>query len=216
MRHINHGITAALGIAWILGTASSGQAATITKTDTPAGGIYLDASSATRTFSVLTTEIPANYFVSKVTFTIDFEKYDGETLGVNAGGNPYYNEIVLKLKNPAGVETSLIAAGAFANGSGGFRGVITFDDAATQFVNNNTAQLTAGTYMPTGAGTMSSLNTLSGAGNWTLTLQDTVAADHLGYWSSSMTLQTTFIPEPASLALTLLGAVPLLYRRRGV
>ena len=189
-------------------------AATVTKTNTASGGFYLDASSTTRIFTVLASDLPTGQFVTKVTFLIDFEKYDGETIGVNLGGTPYYNEIVLKLKNPTGIETTMIASGAFANGSVGFRGVITFDDSAAQAVNFNTAQITAGTYKPSGTNTMSTLNTASWAGNWTLTLQDTASQDHLGYWSSSMTLQSSVVPEPSSLLL--LGFLPLVLRYRRV
>lgn len=203
-------------ILCIIGTLLPSQAATIVKTDTAAGGVYLDASTATRTFSVLTSDIPSGHYINFVTFTIDFEKFDGETIGVNAGGTPYYNEISLKLKNPAGTETTLIAAGAFATGSGGFRGVITFDDAAALVVNNNTAAVSAGTFRPTGAGTMGNLQTNSGAGTWTLTMQDTAWADHLGYWSSTLTLQTrsALIPEPATLGLCVLGLGALAGLRR--
>ncbi len=173
-------------------------------TDTPAGGIYLDNSNTTRTFSVNTM-----FIVTEVTIEIDFEKYDGQTLGVNGGATPFYNEIVFTLTSPNATTVTLIAANSFVSGSTGFRGVIKFDQAALDVVNVNTASPSAGTFRPTGGGSLSDFVGQQAFGNWSLFMADTANADHMGYYSSTL----SFVPEPSSMALLSVGLGALLLIR---
>lgn len=189
----------------------------VTKTDSNQG--YFDASSGVRSFIVSAGDMGAGTAVNSILISIDFEKYDGETFGVNGGNTPFYNEIEFLLTNPQNVTTSLIAAGSFNAGSGGFRGVITFDDAAANVVNVNSNSPQAGTFRPTGS--LASLFSGNGVGTWTLGIRDTVGADHLGYYSSTLTLNpggTALTPEmPAGVqAIPVLLAVGgmVLYQRK--
>jgi len=196
----------------ILGGAAFAQSQ-VFKFDNTQG--YFDASSGTRDFIVTPADMAGGTVVNSVTIAIDFEKYDGETFGVNPGGTPFYNEIVFTLTNPQNVTTTLIGSGSFTTGSGGFRGVITFDDLASLFVNNDPDTPQAGTFKPTGTGTMTDLNSLNGVGTWTLGIQDTTGSDHLGYYSAGLSLNGgASAPEPGTLALALLGGGGFWLRRR--
>ena len=193
----------------------------LTLTDAPAGGLYFDNSFGTRTFTVAPGDLTMGSAINSVSIAIDFEKFDGEIFGVNGGGTPYYNEIHFSLTNPAGVTTELIAPGSFDSSNMGFRGIITFDDTAAQVVNYDVTQPYAGMFRPTGAGTMTDLNTVNGAGNWSLLIQDTVSADYLGYYSASLILNgganPSAVPEPGSIAFalgSLITGAGMLRRRR--
>ncbi len=175
-------------------------------TDTPAGGLYFDASSGTRTFSVNTM-----FIVTEATIEIDFEKFGTQQLGVNDGSTPFYNEIVFTLTSPGFTTVSLIAGESFEPGGGGFRGVIKFDQAALNVVNVNPASPSAGTFRPSGAGALTDFVGEQAFGNWSLFIQDTESADHLGYYSATLTLNP--VPEPTGLALLSLGVGSLLLRR---
>jgi MYXO-CTERM domain-containing protein len=210
-----------LGVAFaatLLLTAAAQAQTPVTKVDTPAQPINLDDNSTTRDFIVTAGDMAGGTIVNSVTLTIDFEKFDGETIGVNPGGTPFYNEIVFRLTNPQNVTTTLIAENAFQSGANGFRGVITFDDLAANLVNVNTATPQAGTFRPTGPGTMSDLNSVNGVGTWTLFLEDTVGADHLGYYTATLRLNggsvSAAAPEPATASLALLGLAAFAARRR--
>ena len=189
----------------------------VTKTDSTPG--YFDDSSGVRSFIVSAADMAGGTAVNSITIAIDFEKFDGQTMGTNFGGTPFYNEIEFLLTNPQNVTTSLIAPGSFFSGSNGFRGVITFDDAAAQVVNFDTSSPHAGTFRPTGS--LGSLLSGNGVGTWQLSIRDTVFADHLGYYSSTLTLNpggTALTPEmPAGVqAIPVLLAVGgmVLYQRK--
>jgi hypothetical protein len=167
---------------------------------------YLDGSSTTRLFNV--TE-PG--FVSKITFRITFEKFDGEEFGVNEGGNPYYDEISFSLLSPDGTTVQLIAPGSFNEGADGFFGTITFDDAAALAVNYDLNTPHAGTYRPTDPDGLADFVNENAAGTWTLTMTDTAGSDHLGYFNSRLTVT---IPEPGSALLAGGAGLALLRRRR--
>lgn len=194
----------------------------LTLTDAPVEGLHFDASSGTRTFTVAPGDLTMGSAINSVSIAIDFEKFDGETLGFNGGGTPYYNEIHFSLTNPDGIVTQLIAPGSFSSSNTGFRGIITFDDTAVHVVNYDVSQPHEGMFRPTGAGTMSDLNTANGAGNWSLRIEDTEGGDHLGYYSASLMLNggganPSAVPEPGSIAFalgSLITGAGMLRRRR--
>lgn len=183
-------------IVSLIGAASMAQSQVI-KSDTPSAPLYFDGTSGVRSFLVSAADMATGVAVNRITIAIDFEKFDGQTLGVNGGGLPLYNEIEFLLTNPQNVTTSLIAPNSFFAGSGGFRGVITFDDAATQAVNYDSNSLHTGTFRPTGS--LGNLLTANGVGTWKLSIRDTFRQDHLGYYSSTLTLNsknmTALTPE---------------------
>ncbi len=211
---ITRGALAALTLG-LIGTGALAQSP-VFKLDAPAGGTYFDNSSGTATFDVTAGDMAGGTAVNSVTIAIDFEKYDGETLGVNGGGTPFYNEISFILTNPQNVSTTLIGSGVFNTGSGGFRGVITFDDLASSFVNVDPDNPQAGMFKPSGPGLMGDLTSSNGVGTWTLAIADTAGADHLGYYSAELSLNggTAAAPEPGTLALSLLGVGGFFLRRR--
>jgi len=212
-------LTAGLTLAPSFSNPANAQTG-VSKTDSTSG--YFDASGGTREFVVSAADMLAGASVSLVTIDIDFEKFDGQTMGVNPGGTPFYNEIEFILTNPAGASTTLIAANSFSSGTTGFRGVITFADDATTVVNADVNTLLAGYYRPTGPGSMGNLNLASGLGTWVLGIRDTQGSDHLGYYSATLNLNggsaTAAVPEPGTLTLALLAgataAAGLVTRRR--
>ncbi|MGC4045669.1 MAG: PEP-CTERM sorting domain-containing protein [Armatimonas sp.] len=197
----------------ILGSAALAQSQVFKFDNTPE---LFDASSGSRTFTVTPADMAGGTAVNRVTIAIDFEKYDGGTLGVNGGDTPFYDEIVFTLTNPQNVTTTLIGADSFNFGADGFRGVITFDDLASLFVNDNPDSPQAGTFKPILGESLSALNSADGVGDWILGIQDTTGADHLGYYSASLEINgpTASAPEPGTLALGLLGVGGLWLRRR--
>jgi hypothetical protein len=208
----------AMGAVFLVGALSSIALAQspVFKLDAPPGGTYFDATSGTATFDVTAGDMAGGTAVNSVTIAIDFEKYDGETMGVNGGGTPFYNEISFILTNPQNVSTTLIGSGVFNPSSGGFRGIITFDDLASSFVNVDPDNPQAGTFKPSGPGLMGDLLSTNGVGTWTLAIADTTGSDHLGYYSAGLSLNggTAAAPEPGALALSLLGVGGFFLRRR--
>jgi hypothetical protein len=203
----------------IVGGMALAQSA-VSKTNNTVG--YFDASSGVRSFMITAADMAGGTAVNRVTIDIDFAKVDGEVLGQNPGGTPFYNEIVFTLTNPQSVTTTLIGAGSFNAGSEGFRGVITFDDLASQFVNYDVNSPHAGTFKPTGPNTMGSLLSANGVGTWTLGIQDTVGADHLGFYSATLNLNsgrgqnlTPEVPGSVQAGAALLAIAGMaLYKRR--
>ncbi|MBC7526420.1 MAG: hypothetical protein H7308_02625 [Chthonomonadaceae bacterium] len=210
----------------------------LTLTDAPVKGLYFDRSFGTRTFTVAPGDLTMGSAINSISIAIDFEKYDGEELGVNGGGTPFYDEIHFSLTNPAGITTELITQNSFNASNTGFRGIITFDDTAVHVVNYDVTRPHEGMFRPTGSGlplftesmtfqptslgTMSDLNTANGAGNWSLFVQDTTGGDHLGYYSASLMLNggganPSAVPEPGSIAFalgSLITGAGMLRRRR--
>jgi hypothetical protein len=149
--------------------------------------------------------------ITDVNISIRFGKHDGETFGVNAGGTPYYNEIVFQLiGNVVGADPTahLIDANSWGVGSGGFLDrTITFDEAAGSVVNSGAAPV-AGTFRTTGNAGALGLGQFNGltleAGDWTLFIQDTVGADALDFYSTTLNVTVADVPD-AGGTLTLLG-----------
>jgi hypothetical protein len=205
----------ALAAAVLVASVPSAEAGLITLTNSTFGNF--DASSGTR--SVTVTGLESGFGTGEildVNVSVDFTKADGE--GVNppaSPGTPFYNEIVFRLTSPFATTVNLISAGSFNSGSSGtlFNGVITFDQAAAQVVNVNPNQPSAGTFRP--VGNLNSFNGGTALGNWTLFIQDTVAADSLRFRSFTANITTADpIPEPATLTLTALGLAAAAARHR--
>ncbi|MEK0450764.1 MAG: motif [Verrucomicrobiota bacterium] len=184
--------------------SSQADAAVITKVNTTSG--LFDASSGLRTFNFTIGE--SGGIISDVNIAIRFGKHDGETFGVNAGGTPFYNEIVFQLiGNTVEFGTSTIAnlidASSWSSGTGGFLDrTITFDEQASQVVNFSSEPL-AGTYRTTGNGSALGLSQFNGltlaAGDWTLFIQDTVGSDALDFISAELTINAGPVEPPASV-----------------
>jgi MYXO-CTERM domain-containing protein len=206
--------TVALALTAVARPASAQSS--VTKTNNTIGNF--DASSGTRDFIVTAADMASGVVVSTVEISIDFEKFSGPTLGVDGGGTPFFNEMEFTLTNPVGVTTTLIAADSFDVGDFGFRGVIRFTDAALNFVNIDPDLPSAGSFRPTGPGTMADLNAASGVGTWTLTIQDFISGDHLGFYSATLRLNpnaaSTSAPEPGTFALCALSVIGAAVARR--
>lgn len=184
--------------------SSQADAAVITKVNTTSG--LFDASSGLRAFNFTIGE--AGGIISDVNISVRFGKHDGESFGVNAGGTPFYNEIVFQLiGNTVEFGTSpiadLINASSWTAGSGGFLDrTITFDEQASQVVNFASEPL-AGTYRTTGNANNLGLSQFNGltlaAGDWTLYIQDTVGADALDFISAELTISTGPVESSSSV-----------------
>lgn len=195
--------------------AISAHAQTVVTSNNTFGNF--DASSGTRQLLFTALQIGAGGLITDVNISINFAKADGEGTGLGSG-TPFFNETVFSLTYET-TTASLIAENSFNSGSGQgpFSGTVTFDDAATDVVNVNPNLIQAGTFQPVGS--LSDFNGLNlTTGDWTLTIQDTVGADSLRFYSA--TLEVTYdgvgaVPEPSTYGLMgagLLAAV--LFRRR--
>jgi hypothetical protein len=106
----------------------------------------------------------------------------------------------------------LIAEGSWASGSGQFDGTIVFDQSALNLVNFGAAPI-AGTFRPTGPGSLSDFVSQSALGIWTLGIKDTVGGDALRFRSFDLTINTlgegSGVPEPGSWALMGAGLLAL-------
>ncbi|NRF69552.1 PEP-CTERM sorting domain-containing protein [Aquincola sp. S2] len=174
--------------------AGGAQAALLTATDTTPGAF--DASSGTRTFTLGAGSI------TDVNIAITFSKCDDPSNtdgGRCAGaGFSFNSEIVFRLTSPNGTIVNLVSAGTYGGetpGSG--EQTVLFDDEAATTVGGDS--VVSGSFKPVGL--LSSMDGADAAGNWTLFIQDTVFQDPLNYFSATLSVTTSDVPEPASLAL---------------
>jgi hypothetical protein len=191
-------ILASVGLvaAVALGVVNSAQATLLTATDATFGAF--DSSSGTRSLV-----IGGAGSVGDVNLTIDFSKCDDQ-VGVNCGGGGYsFNrEIVFRLTSPGGTTVNLVNQDTYTGQTPGARIVLTLDDEAFSGVGGSVLQ--SGSFQPVSA--LSAFDGQNAQGAWTLFIQDTVGADPLYYFSSTLDIQTrNNVPEPMTLALMGIG-----------
>ncbi len=210
---LHHALLTSALTAAVAGPACAGFTLT---NSTP--GLF-DFSSGTRTITVSGAETGFSSTVSDLNVRIDFEKFDGPSLGVNEGGTPFYNELAFILTSPANESVTLIGINSFISGFGGVRGVINFDQQAASAVNVTPTTPQAGSFRP--IGDLNNYNSDSTLGTWTLFIQDAAPSDHLGFYSVSLDFNggaaaSTDVPEPSTLMLGLfaLGVLPVARRIR--
>lgn len=205
MKKLTTWIKTTVVAAGLLGTMMGAQASLLTATDSTFGSF--DASSGTRSFSL------GAGLISDVNIAISFAKCDDPSIGASGTGCigqgfSFNNEIVFSLTKGA-TTVNLVNEGTYSGQTpGAGRVTVTFDDEAATTVGG--AAVIGGLFKPVGA--LSAFDGQDALGNWTLLIQDTVGADRLDYFTS--TLSVTTVPEPGTVALAGLALVGLVVARK--
>jgi len=185
--------------------AAPAFAGIITATNSATG--LFDAASGARSITFSGLELGYQTGVIRnVVVSVNFVKADGENFDPPyPNARPYYNEIVLRLTSPASTTVNLINANSFNMGAfnSRFDGVILFDSAAAQPVNQNPNQPLAGRYRP--IGNLNNFRDQIAAGAWSLFIQDTAAQDALRVHGFTVEITTDDLSSPEATTLTLLG-----------
>ena len=206
MKKLNTWIKASAVALGMCCTVMGAQASLLTATDTTFGSF--DSSSGTRTLAL------GAGLVTDVNILIDFAKCDDPSIGPDGTacigtGFSFDSEIVFRLTSPGGTTVNLVNAGTYSGSSpGAGRVSVGLDDEASTAVGG--PLVTSGWFIPVSA--LSAFDGQSALGNWTLFIQDTVGADRLDYFRS--TISVTTVPEPGSMALIGLGLLGLAAARK--
>ena len=201
--------------AWAITPQAQVQGGIFTLTNATSG--IFDASSGTRSVTVTGLEVGFDGGVlTNITVAIDYLKADGEAADPPPPpplpGSPFFNEIHFRLDRAANPSTELIAAGHYGVGGAGdfFSGIQTFATGGAIIPAGGSP--VAGTFAPTGPGSLAAYNGASALGVWTLFVEDTVGLDALRFRSVTFTFTTesAAVPEPSSCAILGAGVVGLL------
>ena len=220
--HFSLPSTAALVAATLLGLAAPADAATVSATNSIPG--VADDSSFTRDVTFTAGDLGGQTIITDIDVTIDFAKFSNTVVLA-----PFYNQVEFVLTSPSGTNFTLISNSGgteivadddfitFFQGSGGYDGVVTFDQSAAQPVDFNRNQIPSGTFRPDDD-TLNSLDLFNGEsalGTFTLFIEDDSFGNPLRFDSFTVTLTTTAVPSPTAAlgGLAMLGLTAL--RRRG-
>lgn len=175
------------------------QAAPLSATNSTFGSF--DGSSGTRILAL------GSGTVSDVDIRIDFAKCDDPSIGPSGSacigpGFSFNNEIIFRLTSPLGTVVNLVNSGTYSGQSpGSGRVSVLFDDEAATTVGG--PLVVGGSFQP--VGDLSDFDGQNALGNWILYIEDDFGEDRLDFFTATITVNSSDVPEPSSLALIGLG-----------
>lgn len=201
--------------------AATAHAGLVTDTNNTFGSV--DSGSFTRSFTL--PNIAGN--INDVVISIDFSKCDDpnpgpSSTGCSGTGFSFNSEIVFQLTSPSGTTVNLVDPGTYSGQTPGDRVTVTFDDDVLNTVGGPI--LLSGLFRPVSP--LSILDGLTEAGQWLLTVQDTVGQDPLQFYGAKLCVATendvvaecrasgSNVPEPAGIALMSAAMGMVAMRRR--